>query len=58
MNPSMIQAIAAHRSTELREQAAAWRRAGRNRRPRPGRRPWVSARIAGAGRGAPSLREA
>ena len=51
MNPLMIQAIAAQRSTELQEQAAAWRRAGGNGRSGLARRLWLPRRLPAAGRG-------
>ncbi len=54
MNPSMIQAIAAQRSTELQEQAAAWRRAGGNGRSGLARRLWLSRPLPAVGRGAAS----
>ncbi len=55
MNPAIIQAVAADRNRNMQEQAAAWRRAGENRRPRLARHPRPLLRIRQAGRGPDSL---
>jgi len=53
MHPYSTQAIAAERVRDLREQAAAARRATEARRARRGHGPFPASRVSGRRRGAP-----